>query len=169
MATRVPGVLGGFIHIDAAIDAVRALRKAGYQDVTVYSAAPNHELEEALGTGSSWVRAFTLFGGLTGCAAGYAMTTWMQTDDLVFNGQDWVALWGADNDPHLSRVTSTGELRDVAGEWNTAWSGSNITIGTDGENIVLVRQSSKGTPRPTSRWASSDDDSYSPMSVTCRL
>ena len=86
MATRVPGVLGGFIHIDAAVDAIKALRKAGYQDVTVYSAAPNHELEEALGTGSSWVRAFTLLGGLTGCAAGYAMTTWMSYDWPVLVG-----------------------------------------------------------------------------------
>ena len=48
----VPGVLGSFIHIDAAIDAIRTLRHAGHQDLTVYSAAPNHEIEEAMGTGS---------------------------------------------------------------------------------------------------------------------
>ena len=71
----VPGVLGSFIHIDAAIAAIRTLRRAGHHDLTVYSAAPNHEIEEALGTGSSWVRAFTLFGGLTGCAAGYECDT----------------------------------------------------------------------------------------------
>ncbi|HEX9895475.1 MAG TPA: DUF3341 domain-containing protein [Gemmatimonadales bacterium] len=76
----VPGVLAAFAHIDAAVDAIRALRQAGHRDITVYSASPNHELEEALGTGSSWVRAFTLFGGLTGCAAGYAMTMWMSHD-----------------------------------------------------------------------------------------
>ena len=27
----VPGVLGSFIHIDAAIDAIRTLRRAGHQ------------------------------------------------------------------------------------------------------------------------------------------
>jgi len=79
-ATRVPGVLGSFEHIDAAVEAITTLKRAGHDDLTVYSAAPNHEIEEALGTGSSWVRAFTLFGGLTGCAAGYAMTMWMSYD-----------------------------------------------------------------------------------------
>jgi hypothetical protein len=70
-APRVPGVLGSFEHIDSAVDAIHGLKRAGHDDVTVYSAAPNHEIEEALGTGSSWVRAFTLIGALTGCAAGY--------------------------------------------------------------------------------------------------
>jgi hypothetical protein len=62
------------------VEAIHALRQAGERDLTVYSAAPNHELEDALGHRTSWVRAFTLFGGLTGCAAGYAMTTWMSYD-----------------------------------------------------------------------------------------
>ena len=89
----VPGVLGSFIHIDAAIDAIRTLRRAGHQDLTVYSAAPNHEIEEALGTGSSWVRAFTLFGGLAGCAAGYFMTTWMSYDwPLLVGGKPIASL-----------------------------------------------------------------------------
>jgi hypothetical protein len=80
MARTVPGVLASFEHIDAAVDAIHGLKRAGHADLTVYSAAPNHELEEALGTGSSWVRAFTLVGGVTGCLAGFAMTTWMSYD-----------------------------------------------------------------------------------------
>ena len=81
MATpRVPGVLGSFEHIDSAIDAIHGLKRAGHDDITVYSASPNHEIEEALGTGSSWVRLFTLIGGLTGCAAGFGMTIWMSLD-----------------------------------------------------------------------------------------
>lgn len=80
MAPPVPGVLAAFEHIDAAVDAIHGLKGAGYADLTVYSAAPNHELEEALGTGTSWVRAFTLVGGVTGCLAGFAMTTWMSYD-----------------------------------------------------------------------------------------
>ncbi len=92
-SARVPGVLAAFEHIDAAVDAIRALRRSGYADLTVYSAAPNHELEEVLGTGSSWVRAFTLFGGLTGCAAGWAMTTWMSYDwPLLVGGKPIAAL-----------------------------------------------------------------------------
>ena len=93
MATpRVPGVLGSFEHIDSAVDAIHGLKRAGHSDITVYSAAPNHELEEALGTGSSWVRLFTLIGGLTGCAAGYAMTTWMSYDwPLLVGGKPTAA------------------------------------------------------------------------------
>ena len=79
MATMTPGVLGSF-HIDAATDAIRALKAQGHKDLTVYSAAPNHELEEALDHKVSPVRLFTLIGGLTGCAAGFAMTIWMSNN-----------------------------------------------------------------------------------------
>ncbi|MEO8226297.1 MAG: DUF3341 domain-containing protein [Gemmatimonadota bacterium] len=76
----VPGVLASFEHIDAATDAIRSLRAGGHRDLTVYSATPNHELEEALGHTNSPVRFFTLLGGLTGCTAGFAMTIWMSRD-----------------------------------------------------------------------------------------
>ncbi len=82
MATRkVPGVLASFVHIDAACDAIAvAARRRDGSDFTVYSAAPNHEIEEALGITNSPVRLFTLIGGLTGCAAGFGMTIWMSRD-----------------------------------------------------------------------------------------
>jgi hypothetical protein len=93
MATaKVPGVLGSFEHIDSAVEAIHGLKRAGHGDLTVYSAAPNHELEEALGTGSSWVRAFTLIGALTGCTAGWAMTWWMSYDwPLLVGGKPTAA------------------------------------------------------------------------------
>ncbi|HXG43847.1 MAG TPA: DUF3341 domain-containing protein [Gemmatimonadales bacterium] len=88
MAQRIPGVLGAFRHLDAACDAIRALRASGRRDFTVYSAAPNHELEEALGYGVSPVRLFTLVGGATGIAAGVGMTFWMSLDwPLVVGGK----------------------------------------------------------------------------------
>ena len=80
MAANVPGVLASFEHVDAACDAIRALKAKGFSDLTVYSAAPNHELEETLGHTNSWVRLFTLVGALTGCTAGFAMTIWMSRD-----------------------------------------------------------------------------------------
>jgi hypothetical protein len=76
----VSGVLAAFQYIDAAVEAIKALRAQGRTDFTVYSAAPNHELEEALGITNSPVRLFTLIGGLTGCTAGFAMTIWMSLD-----------------------------------------------------------------------------------------
>jgi hypothetical protein len=85
---RAVGVLGSFIHIDAAVEAIKALRARGHRDVVVYSAAPNHEIEEALDQPVSPVRLFTLIGGLTGCAAGFGMTIWMSFDwPLVVGGK----------------------------------------------------------------------------------
>jgi hypothetical protein len=86
MAKPVPGVLGCFIHIDAAADAIRALKAKGYSDLAVYTAAPNHEVEEAMAHPVSPVRLFTLIGGLTGCAAGFAMTIWMSNDWPILVG-----------------------------------------------------------------------------------
>ena len=83
---RTPGILSSFVHIDAAVDAIRALRAMGLRDLVVYSAAPNHEIEEALNHRVSPVRLFTLIGGLSGCTAGFAMTIWMSYDWPVLVG-----------------------------------------------------------------------------------
>jgi hypothetical protein len=88
---RAPGVLGSFIHVDAAVEAIRALRASGHRDLVVYSAAPNHEIEEALDHSVSPVRLFTLIGGLTGCAAGFGMTIWMSLDWPVLVGGKTIA------------------------------------------------------------------------------
>jgi ActD protein len=87
-ARRAPGVLASFVHVDAAADAIRALRARGHRNLVVYSAAPNHEIEEALDQSVSPVRLFTLIGGLTGCAAGFGMTIWMSLDwPLIVGGK----------------------------------------------------------------------------------
>jgi hypothetical protein len=86
--TRVPGVLAAFVHVDAAVDAIRALRAKGFRNLVVYTPAPNHEIDEALEHKVSPVRLFTLIGGLTGCTAGFAMTIWMSYDwPLVVGGK----------------------------------------------------------------------------------
>ena len=82
----VPGVLAAFVHVDAAVDAIRALRAMGQRNPVVYSPAPNHEIEEALNHRVSPVRLFTLIGGLSGCTAGFAMTIWMSYDWPVLVG-----------------------------------------------------------------------------------
>jgi hypothetical protein len=83
---KAPGVLASFVHVDAAADAIRALRAQGHRNLAVYTAAPNHEIEEALDHKVSPVRLFTLIGGLTGCAAGFGMTLWMSYDWPVVVG-----------------------------------------------------------------------------------
>ena len=93
MAGQLPGVLGSFIHVDAATDAIKTLRTQGHTDLTVYNAAPNHEIEEALEHKVSPVRMFTLVGGLTGCAAGFAMTIWMSLDwPLMVGGKPFASV-----------------------------------------------------------------------------
>ncbi len=85
-ARRVPGLLAAFVHVDAAVDAIRALRAKGFRDLVVYTPAPNHEIEEALEHRVSPVRLFTLIGGLTGCTAGFARTIWMSYDWSLIGG-----------------------------------------------------------------------------------
>ena len=87
-AGRALGVIASFIHVDGAVDAIRALRAKGYRDLVVHTPSPNHEIEEALEHKVSPVRLFTLIGGLTGCTAGFAMTIWMSHDwPLVVGGK----------------------------------------------------------------------------------
>ena len=88
-----PGVLASFEHIDAACDTIRALRKQGHKQLTVYYSHPNHELEEACGHENSPVRRFTLLGGLTGVTAAFSMQIWMNRDwPLLVGGKPIVAL-----------------------------------------------------------------------------
>ncbi len=80
------GLLAAYQHIDAAADAVRALKQNGYDGFTVYSPAPLHEVMDAVDHKVSPVRLWTLIGGLTGCTAGFAMTIWMSLDYPVVVG-----------------------------------------------------------------------------------
>jgi hypothetical protein len=89
----VPGVLASFSRIDAATEAIAGLKARGFRDLTVYTAAPNHEIEQMLDQPVSWVRAFTLIGGLTGVTAGFAMTIWMSEDwPLLVGGKPIAAI-----------------------------------------------------------------------------
>lgn len=93
MAKAVSGVLGAFVHVDGAADAIRDLKGSGFRDLTVYTAAPNHEIEEAIGDPISGVRLFTLIGGVLGCAAGFALAIWMSHDwPLLVGGKPIAAI-----------------------------------------------------------------------------
>jgi len=83
-----PGVLGVFAFLDATLEAIKKLRAAGHADFTVYSPVPRHEIEAALGQAVSPVRAFTLIGGIAGCAVGAWLTLWMSYDwPIVVGGK----------------------------------------------------------------------------------
>lgn len=74
MRKNSKGVLGFFFHVDSAVEAVKDLKKAGFEAFTVMSPVPHHEIEAALGKGESRVRFFTLIGAILGCISGFALT-----------------------------------------------------------------------------------------------
>lgn len=88
-----PQVLGIFAEVDAAVQAVEALRKAELKDLEVYTPFPQHDLEHALHVHESPVRLFTLVGGLTGAATGFALTTWTSFNwPLIAGGKPMVSM-----------------------------------------------------------------------------
>jgi hypothetical protein len=87
------GVLASFDFLDAAVDAIHELRKAGFKDLRAYAPYPEHHIEDAMGYGRSPVRVWTLVGGLTGAATGFAFTSWTSMDwPLVTGGKPIISI-----------------------------------------------------------------------------
>ena len=86
-------VLGVLQDPHATTQTVLALRKAGFDKLEVYSPVPSPEIEDALDRGPSWVRAWTLVGGLTGVSLGYLMTIWMSYNwPMVIGGKPFASI-----------------------------------------------------------------------------
>jgi hypothetical protein len=93
MATKGNVLLASYEYLDSTVDAIEGLRKAGFKTVKAYAPYPEHHIEAALGYGQSPVRVFTLVGGLTGTATGFAFTTWTSMDwPLVVGGKPIVSI-----------------------------------------------------------------------------
>ena len=87
------GILASYEYLDSTVDAIENLRKAGFKTVKAYAPYPEHHIEHALGYGESPVRVWTLVGALTGCAAGFAFTTFTSVDwPLVVGGKPIVSI-----------------------------------------------------------------------------
>jgi hypothetical protein len=86
------GLLASYEYLDSTVDAIGALRKAGFA-VKAYAPYPDHHIEHALGYDQSPVRVWTLVGGLTGAATGLAFPTWTSLDwPLVVGGKPIVSI-----------------------------------------------------------------------------
>ena len=91
--TREDGVLGVFAEVDAAVEAIENLRAAGLKRIITFSPMPSHDIEHALHPPQSPVRMFTLIGGLTGAATGFALPTWTSLDwPLVTGGKPIISI-----------------------------------------------------------------------------
>jgi hypothetical protein len=72
------GMMGAFLEIDAAVEAINALKKQNVGAITVFTPTPRHEFSHALQPPPSPVRRYTLIGALSGAVFGY-----------------WIAIWGS--------------------------------------------------------------------------
>ena len=91
--TKEDGVLGVFADIDGAVEAIGRLKAAGMKRIVTFSPMPSHDLEHALHPTPSPVRLFTLVGGLTGAATGFALPTLTSLDwPLVTGGKPIISI-----------------------------------------------------------------------------
>ena len=91
--SQTGGLLASYEYLDSTVDAIEQLKKAGFKGVKAYSPYPDHHIEHALGYDQSPVRVWTLVGGLTGTATGFALATWTSMDwPLVVGGKPIVSI-----------------------------------------------------------------------------
>jgi hypothetical protein len=82
------GILASYDYLDSAVEAIEALRAAGFKrkSLRAYAPVPEHDLEHAMGYHQSPVRVFALVGALTGTATGFALA--------IFASMDWPLVTG---------------------------------------------------------------------------
>jgi len=89
----MPTLVGIFDTPSGVAEAVRRLKGRGFGKLEVYAPAPFGEIEEAVDPRPSKVRIFTLVGGLTGLATGYALTIWMSLNwPIVIGGKPFASI-----------------------------------------------------------------------------
>ncbi len=109
------GILGVFRELDAAVDAIGALRKEKAGAMTVYSPTPRHELEHAIHAGPSVVRRYTLIGGFLGATFGYWIAIWISRYWPLVTGGKPVSSWVPYTIISFELMVLFGALSTVAG------------------------------------------------------
>ena len=95
MSGMKQGILASYDYLDSAVDAIGALRKAGFKkrSIRAYAPVPEHDLEHALGYHASPVQFFALVGALTGTATGFALAIFASMNwPLVVGGKPIVSI-----------------------------------------------------------------------------
>jgi hypothetical protein len=114
------GVLAAFHELDAAVDAIEALKKLKLGAITVFTPTPRHEIEHALDQGPSPVRKFTLFGGFAGVTCGYWIAIWVSDYWPLVVGGKPIASWVPYTIFGFEVMVLFGALSTVAGLFITA-------------------------------------------------
>ena len=89
----MPGIIAAFDELDSTVHAIEALRHSRFNDLTVYSPTPRHELEHAIEGPPSRVRLFTLIGGLAGATFGYWIAVYASKYWPLVVGNKPIASW----------------------------------------------------------------------------
>ena len=109
------GVLGVFHELDAACDAIRALRQDRVTKIQAFTPTPRHELEDAFGHPKSPVRLFTLIGGALGASFGYWIAIWSSDYWPLITGGKATASWIPYTIIGFEVMVLVGALSTVAG------------------------------------------------------
>jgi len=81
MSDSISPIKAVYAHLDCLIDAVAALKKAGYRDMHVLTPFPRHEVEELIYEGRpSPVRWFTLIGGCFGATMAFSLCSFTHSN-----------------------------------------------------------------------------------------
>ncbi len=112
---RYQGVMGVFYYVDDAADAVRALRQAGHQGLSVFSPVPHHQIERALEQGPSLVRWVTFGGAVVGLIGGFGLCIYsVYAYPLAVGGKELVSLPGFAA-PGFESMVLIGALANLVG------------------------------------------------------
>ena len=126
------GILGVFRELDAAVDAVNALKKQRVGDITIYTPTPRHELEHAVHAGPSMVRVYTLVGGLLGVTFGFWIPIWISDYWPLVVGGKPIASWVPYTIIGFELMVLIGSLATLAGLFvNSRIPRITMTVGYD--------------------------------------
>jgi hypothetical protein len=78
------GVVAEYASPHDLLEAVKAVRAAGFSRVDTHTPFPIHGMDKAMGLSGSKLPFFVLFGGLTGTASAVALQWWMNAFDYPF-------------------------------------------------------------------------------------
>src|SRR5881394_723335 len=89
----MPGIVAAFAELDSTVHAIEELRRGKFDEFTVYTPTPRHELDHAIEAPPSRVRIFTLAGGLCGATFGYWIAIWASRYWPLVVGNKPIASW----------------------------------------------------------------------------
>src|SRR5690554_1428691 len=84
-ADKNVGLLAEFSNPGDLVEAVEAVRRAGYRQIDTFSPFPIHGMDRAMGLNPSKLGYIVIVAGLTGCALAFLMQWWMGEVDYPVN------------------------------------------------------------------------------------